>query len=258
MWKALDGVFPPSCAGCGISGTRWCQECSACIRPVSGQFCISCGQGIKSHSSEICDSCREYPPAFDALRFIGQYDDRLRKAILGLKFSRNLGMAEVFAQWLWDRFQTLGWSVDGVAAAPLSAERLKQRGFNQAEWIARPFSWLADLPYLGHGLVKVRNTDSQVGLSVERRRMNISGAFKADSRLVSGRKLLIIDDVATTASTLNSCAQALRSAGAAGVYALTLARARLHQDLQILSIPEVGLLQPQIKNIQEANDGCKI
>ncbi len=117
------------------------------------------------------------------------------------------------------------WAVDLVIPVPLSPGRSVERGYNQAALLARPLALFTGLDYRPKGLVRCRETRSQVGLSLSERRLNVAGAFQANPSMVSGRSVLSVDDVTTSGTTLQACAEALLAAGAKNVFALTLARA---------------------------------
>jgi ComF family protein len=111
---------------------------------------------------------------------------------------------------------------------------MKERGYNQAGLLAKPLSILQNWNYSPGAVFRVRDTRSQVGLSAPERRLNISNAFRADPVRVSGKVILLLDDVTTTGATLTACSEALIKAGAKSVYALTLARALPYHGLQIV------------------------
>jgi ComF family protein len=127
-----------------------------------------------------------------------------------------------------DMLLSLNWDCDLIIPVPLGLARLKERGYNQSNLLARPLSLAVGIPFQPNGLIRVRETCSQVGLTFTQRRENVSGAFQALSRNVSGRRVLVVDDVATSCATLDACAIALIKAGSTGVSALTLARAGDH------------------------------
>lgn len=114
-----------------------------------------------------------------------------------------------------------------VMPVPLSKIRRAERGYNQAALLALPLALELALPYKPDGLSRVIDTRSQVGLSANERRENLSGAFSADRIEVQDKIVLLLDDVITTGSTLNHCAEALIAGGARAVFGLTLARAVL-------------------------------
>lgn len=159
------------------------------------------------------------------------FDSPLQNALHTLKYRRNMGIGDSLARQMAGFVRSLDWKVDMLIPVPLGRNRLKERGYNQVALIARPLSYELGLPYAPHGLWKSRETRSQVGLSVAQRRENVSKAYQAEVRIVSGRSVLLMDDVSTTGSTIQSGAEALLSAGAREVYAITVARALARHDM---------------------------
>ncbi len=225
FWEVLDWVFPPQCAGCGKPGTRWCEDCRAEVREVGEIVCPCCGKP-QPHNA-ICRECAAQPPCFHSLRSWGIYEGSLREVIQGLKYKRDLALGQTLAEQMLPAVRNQGWPVQMVVPIPLSKSRQAERGYNQAGLIARPLAMAFDLAYSPKALERWRETRSQVGLNGAERRKNVSGVFRADGRLVRGRNILLIDDVATTGSTLSSAAEALMASGAAQVFAFTAARAGL-------------------------------
>jgi ComF family protein len=121
----------------------------------------------------------------------------------------------------------LSWKPDAVVPVPLSKARLRQRGYNQVHFLARPVALQMGIPFHPKAIAKIRETTSQVGLSRTERRKNIIGAFLANSKVVGGRSILLIDDVTTSGATIDACTRALLQAGAKNVFGLTLARSIL-------------------------------
>ncbi|MGH2581999.1 MAG: ComF family protein [Anaerolineales bacterium] len=117
------------------------------------------------------------------------------------------------------------WNPHFVVPVPLAETRQAERGFNQAELLARAFANLAELPVLGEALRRNRDTVSQVGLNPTERSENLRDAFSAKTNLVNKKDVLLLDDVLTTGATIDAAARALKQAGANKVYGLTLARA---------------------------------
>jgi ComF family protein len=230
LWAGLDCLFPPVCAGCSRAGFRWCPDCQKKVKPVPEPICQVCGLPI-AHPG-LCVSCKLSTPPFKALRSWAVFEGPIRHAIHSLKYKRNMVLGDTFAQYLVEFVKGLGWQVDMVVAVPLGKQRMMERGYNQVGLLAKPFSGLQHWPYIPKALERVRETRSQVGLSPIERKENISGAFQADQALVSGKVILVMDDVATTGATLAACSDALLHAGAKTVYALALVKA----------LPQHGLL----------------
>jgi ComF family protein len=159
------------------------------------------------------------------------FDSPVQNALHTLKYRRNIGLGESFAAEMAKFFRTLQWSVDIFIPVPLGKKRLKERGYNQVALVARPLAYEIGVEYSARALWKARETLSQVGLSVSKRRENVHNAYHADPKVVKHKSVVLMDDVATTGSTILSCTDALLSAGAKDVYAITIARALSHHGL---------------------------
>jgi competence protein ComFC len=159
------------------------------------------------------------------------FDFPVRQALLKLKYYRDIGLGDALAVPLTVLARSLDWPIDFILPVPSGRKRLQERGYNQVALIARPLSLALGLDYQPRALKRKRETVSQVGLSVVERRDNMQDAFFADPCFVRGKVILVVDDVATTGSTLSSCSEALYQSGAAGVFALTVARALPHHGL---------------------------
>lgn len=222
-WTALDLLFPPMCGGCGRPGSRWCPDCQAQLPLLSDPLCDVCG--IPLSSPGRCPGCLRHRPPFLILRSWCAFDSPIRHALHRLKYRRDLGLGDALAAQLAGYVRGLAWPVELAVPVPLGAARLRERGYNQTSLIARPLALAMGIRFAPTALARVRETKSQVGLSKTERHENVHAAFQAERIRVNGRKILLMDDVATTGSTLSSCAEALYRAGARDVFALTIARA---------------------------------
>ena len=207
----LDLLYPPRCPFCGrILERGEDRMCALCQRELP--WTDGPGQTV-----EGCDLCLS--PLC--------YRDGVRRAVHRYKFKGGAGLAglfgELMAQCLSDRRDG---AVDLVTWVPLHPKRKKRRGYDQAELLARRVAELRGIPAVST-LEKVRLTDTQSQQSTEEdRRANVEGAYRALPGLdLTGKRIALVDDVVTTGSTLAQCAACLRSAGAAAVVGLTLARA---------------------------------
>jgi ComF family protein len=230
MWNGLDLIFPPMCGGCGKSGERWCNYCQQTLLPLPKPICDVCGEPQKT--TGICKECLKSRPPYKALRSWAVFKDPIRGALHKLKYRRDLGLGETLAWPLAEYVETtLGWDFEMVVPVPLSQQRFSERGYNQVALIAHPFAMIKNCIYAPRALKRVKHTHSQVGLSAQERQENVHNAFRADARLVGDKKVLLIDDVATTGATLSSASRSLVQAGARHVYALTTARAVSRYEL---------------------------
>lgn len=224
LWTGIDWLYPPHCGGCQNQGARWCLECQAKTELIAKlTVCPTCG--VPQSTADICKNCQINPPHFTALRAWAVYTGPVRQAVHSLKYKRNIGLGEVFGRRLMDCLVSLQWQVDGIVPVPLGIARLAQRGYNQATLLASPLAANLGLDFFPSGLQRVRETQSQVDLTAAERKKNVSGAFHANHTQVVGRKILVVDDVATSGATIDACAEALIASGASQVFGLTLARA---------------------------------
>jgi ComF family protein len=181
--------------------------------------CRACGLPL---AGRTCTACAAQPLALDRLASVFEYRDVARTAVLHLKYRGISGLAEELAP-LMAAAHTGPRGL--VVPVPLHRDRLRERGYNQAELLARGLASETGFPLAERGLLRAVATPPQARLTERTERFrNMEGAFSAAPELVAGRDVLLIDDVATTGATLNACAIALRSAGARSVAALTFAR----------------------------------
>ena len=223
LWQSLDWLYPPICGGCGVFGSRWCIPCAQKTIPIMPPICPVCGNPNVNHNA--CDRCRSSPPLYTSLRSYCAFTGSIREAIHQLKYQQNIGLGEVLARLMIFRLKKLNWALDLITPVPLGLVRFKERGYNQATLLARPISLFFKIPFSSHALSRTRETRTQVGLSVKERMENMSGAFQANNKLVDGKNILVVDDVATSGATFNACAKALLDVGASKVFGLSLARA---------------------------------
>lgn len=228
IWSALDLVFPPACGGCGTLGVRWCDGCRQQIPLVREPFCEACGSPVQK--AGLCAVCKAELPRYRAMRSWCVFDNPVRGALHRLKYRRDVGLGDALAGQMADFVHGLGWPIEMVVPIPLGKKRFRERGYNQVGLIARPLAMALGLEYAPQVLARRRETRSQVGLNKDARRDNVRDAFVAGAR-VKGKTVLVMDDVATTGSTLSAGAEALYLSGAKDVYALTVARALTRHGL---------------------------
>jgi ComF family protein len=232
-------LLAPACAACAamlaspLAGPV-CPACWRTIRFITPPVCPRCGAPLAAAGRH--HRCDHPPPHVDTLRAAGLYDGSLRAIIHAFKYDRRRSLAAPLAGLLRFAAGPQIAHADAVVPVPLHWQRRLHRGFNQSADLARHLG-LPVLPLLR----RARRTGVQAALPAEARRHNVAGAFRVrplvrwapptqPPRVVRGRdaargaRLLLVDDVATTGSTLDACAAALKAAGAREVHAVTLAR----------------------------------
>ena len=211
--------------GCQRSGHVLCPSCLAQIPPLAS-ICQPCGASLSPGG--ICSPCKSAPLKLNGLRAVSGYQEPLRSYIHALKYDGNTRLAQPLGTLLARVYRAFGICADGIVPVPLHSERYRQRGYNHAALLARVCALQSSLPLFENMLIRHRATLSQVGLEHWKRQQNVQGAFSRSPAYANGqlrgRAILLIDDVSTTASTLEACAAPLFAAGAAAVYGLVLAR----------------------------------
>ena len=176
----------------------------------------------------ICRACYSHPSGLNGLFSFSSYEEPLRSCIHQLKYDGNVRLAEPLGLLLAEKFGRSRMVTDAIIPVPLHQDRQQQRGYNHAQLLAEVCARQLHVPFHEHMLVKHRATLPQVGLSVQERYQNIAGAFRCTPAYATGalfgRSIVIVDDVATTAATLEACAAPLLAAGAKEVRGLVLAR----------------------------------
>lgn len=231
----LDILFPPLCHVCrtfipDAGDVHLCAGCTEKIRPLISPLCKVCGAPFLTEGGmdHACGGCITEPPRFAGARAAALFDGPVKELIHGLKyagtvrFSRPLGL--ITAHRLAPFAAEL--SPDLIVPVPLHIKRLRQRGFNQSVLLAGILAGKWGLPLVRNNLRRIRWTEPQINLPADERRRNVRGAFALhDPAGLKGKRVLLVDDVFTTGSTVNECTRVLKRAGADGVFVVTVARA---------------------------------
>lgn len=228
-WLAacLDLVFPPTCAHCGRIGHLICPACAQLAEPTPAAICYTCGR-LQPAPVACCPECAaQADRALARVQAATLHTSPIREFIHLLKYEQRPDLGPALGRYLVAALQRPAWdglreAFDVVAPVPLHADRLRERGYNQAELLARAVSRGAGIPLRPDLIRRARHTRSQVGLNAFERADNVQDAFAADAAC-AGKAILLIDDVYTTGATLTACATAARAAGAHLVCGLTLA-----------------------------------
>src|ERR1043165_1314050 len=230
---AVSLLYPPVCTICGgnvQAGEYLCNGCEATAARIVAPFCQLCSEPFEgSITNEFtCANCAHRRIHFDAA--VSAYRGRgiVREIIHEFKYGRQIHLRHLVARWLQaalDDERIRGCQFDIIVPVPLHAARQRERGFNQASLLAGLLSAQISIPSKPL-LDRIRYTTTQTALDRSERMENLHNAFRLRKNAdVRGLRVLLIDDVLTTGSTLNECARVLKRAGARSVYAATAARA---------------------------------
>ncbi len=230
-----DVVFPPRCMACGSvldepDKRPFCPACASLIRYIASPLCPCCGVPLPGEegTDHFCGECLLVRPPFSAARSVARYESVLLEAIHAFKYLGRITNGEILGRMLADyacsRFDISAYTL--IVPVPLHRRRLRERGFNQAVILAREIAGRFSLPLDWRSLRRRVFTEPQVGLGKDRRTSNVRGAFGVvDGKRIEGQRIVLVDDVYTTGSTVRECAEILMKNKAAEVAVLTLARA---------------------------------
>lgn len=236
----LDLFFPKFCLGCRKEGTYLCDDCRALLDIPEFDYCLCSQKPIRVLSGSKnglpgqgkCQRCKnkELSGLYSALAY--KEKALTRKLIYQFKYQPYLkDLAKTLASILIEHFVLSGKNTDDIwqnsvlMPIPLDKKKLKIRGYNQSEELAKELAKILDVPVASNVLVKIKSTKPQMELSKQERENNLRGAFAIKNpEKISGEKIFLVDDVYTTGSTMEECARVLRDAGAKSVWGIAIAR----------------------------------
>jgi ComF family protein len=215
--RALDVLFPRSCAGCGAGPWPFCRGCAAELEPLGPPWCRRCGRPTAA-DVDACADCP--PPPIASARSAFAYRGPAKDAVHRLKFSGWRGVGEALAR----AVVALGPPpADAVTWVPLARRRRAERGYDQAQVLARALARELGLP-AAEFVRRVRATGRQARRTREQRLAAMAGAFAPVARRAAPLEVLLVDDVLTTGATAAACAEALAMAGARTIHLVTACR----------------------------------
>jgi len=218
----FETLFPVRCVSCAQEGEWFCGDCASKVELNQKQFCPTCWE--ESLGGKTCSHCTSH---LDGLRVAASYErnPELAKVVKNLKYKFSKNLAENLSKVLLKAFSQKNYENERVVSfVPLHKKRLRWRGFNQAELLASSVAKNLNLP-LENLLVRDKNTEPQAKLSREERLQNLKDAFGlAPNFEAKGKTVILIDDIASTSTTLTEAAKVLKKGGAGEVWGLVLAR----------------------------------
>ena len=217
----LEAIFPEKCVFCGKTLGFDLGPCPACrerLPLVEGPICRLCGC-----AKELC-TCRQEERAYVRRIAPAYYGCGVKRAVMELKFHRVKGaaipLAELMASCVKEHYQ--GLAFDWIIAVPMTRQKVRQRGYNQAALLGQELSRLTGIPFTEGLLIKSRNNQIQHHLDARQRWENVRDVYKASPK-AKGKQILLVDDISTTGATFDACAHALMKSGAQAVYCISAA-----------------------------------
>ena len=229
----LELLYPRACVECGAEAGAefryFCWDCASHMHVLQAPMCSLCGEPVEGRVDDefVCHLCLDVGRHFDRARSAARFDGGLRTAVLAFKYNSGTWLAGDLAALMSSCFDTHfdASDVDLVVPVPLHPTRQRERGFNQASLLARDVARRLGKKCLTDAVARTRMTETQTHFTATQRASNVRNAFAAvRPTRYRGKRLLLIDDVMTTGSTVSEVSRVLKHAGAKSVIVLTAAR----------------------------------
>ncbi len=220
-------LYPPHCPICQRvpEAGLICRQCEQTLRYIDDVYCLKCGKLLTDARQEYCADCLRKHHRFREGRSLLVYEGAVRQSLYRLKYADRREYARFYgdrmASHMGDWIRRRG--ITRIVPVPLHPKRQRERGYNQAEELARRLGRDLDLPVDPYLLIRRKNTAPQKNLTDRQRLENLRGAFEAAGSVPAGEKILLLDDIYTTGATLDGAAEALQKRGISEVYFLTAA-----------------------------------
>ena len=218
---ALNLLLPPKCAVCNREGRFLHDSCRADLARLESPYCSLCAN---PGTSPLCRLCADTPPDYDRIDTPYLMEGAVSEMVYGLKYRNIRALAPELGRLMAAHLDLGATPADVLVPVPLHRSRERERGYNQSELLAREVSRQTGIDFLFRALSRTRDTPPQVSITGhEERKRNLEGAFASTGDL-RGLRVLLVDDVVTTGSTMSACASVLKAGGATRVWGLALAR----------------------------------
>lgn len=226
-----DILYPPECPVCQNllpvderGAVRVHPACYKRLKRVKNPMCKRCGKPVISEQQEYCYDCVRQKRSFEAGHGLWLYEACSSASIFAYKYARKQEYAAFYAQSLLHFYGQwiCSLKIQQMIPVPVSRQKMQQRGFNQAELLADYLGAELGIHVNGRGLVRIHGTTPQKELGKAERRKNLEKAFRAGQGLTGIRRVLLVDDIYTTGSTIEYCTRVLRSAGVEKVWFISL------------------------------------
>ncbi|MCM8773448.1 MAG: ComF family protein [Candidatus Omnitrophica bacterium] len=225
----VNVILPPTCFGCGRKINRGilCEACYRKLQPVKPPFCRRCGKEISQQESTLCYQCQKKQIYHNMLIPCFYYNDLIKKLIHLFKYSHYDYLAEFFSSLIIKHLSTLGFSFshyDYITYVPSHHLRLREREYNQSYLLAKHLSNFFKITFNDKIIFCKEIKPSQTKLERNKRQANVKDIFEVRENLTN-KRIILVDDIITTGSTLSECSRVLKEKGAAYITLITLAKA---------------------------------
>ena len=225
-------LFPRRCPICHEiveePGELACDICKTRVLRVRTPWCQRCGKPLIAHEQEYCGDCSRKTHVFRKGRAAFIYDETMRRSIARFKYDGRQEYAAFYADEILKTCarEVLRWKAEALIPIPLHPARRRKRGYNQAELLAKELSLRSGIPIDKNLLIRTKNTRAQKELSDQERKANLKHAFSVREKRIPYKKIILVDDIYTTGSTMDEAAAVLKARGAEMIYFLCISVGR--------------------------------
>ena len=204
-------------------GMYICRECEGTLIRTRGTLCMKCGKKLLNEDEEYCPDCNENRHLYKTGRSLYEYNS-INKSLYRFKYSNRAEYGDYYGHQLAKYFATVikEWGIEMIIPVPLHKSKMKKRGYNQAAVLARKMATELSIPYCEDLILRIRKTKPMKELDAGERQINLKNAFIVGYNDVKLNKVLVVDDIYTTGSTIDAVAEALMNEGVAEVYFVSL------------------------------------
>jgi competence protein ComFC len=226
----LDILFPPFCLNCQKEGSYLCPDCRSLVDIINVGYCPFCRPPKIVFDNKTCGFCRQSKKLNGLFSATAYQNFIIKRAISQFKYppyvkKLSKPLSSLIIEYFQSLEQQLNFKDAVLIPVPLAKKKIKLRGFNQSEEIAKELSLFWEIPLVSGSLLKIKETLPQIELSEKERKENVKGAFLCQHpTLIKNRKIFLVDDVFTTGATMEECARVLKNSGAKEVWGITVAR----------------------------------
>ena len=223
-------LYPDRCPGCDDilypkeRQKGFCKKCAKKIKTVGDGVCIKCGKKLKDDRVEFCKDCENNHHYFVQSKAAFVYEGPMKPAMYRFKYSNRRGYGKIFADVIWRQYGK--WvkdnGIQGIIPIPMYKPKERRRGYNQAMVLAKELGRRSGLPVYSDLVLRIRNSAPQKNLNPQERKNNLQNAFKIRKNEVKLRKILLIDDIYTTGSTMDAVGKVLLEDGVEKIYAMSV------------------------------------
>lgn len=221
--RIINIVYPNTCMVCGKdlkSGEALCKKCQNEFEYIREPICKKCGKKLYDEEKEYCMDCKKHIHQFDSGIAVFSYNEAIKKCIYEFKYKDM----KIYGRFFGRKMAEYGreyfgvWKAEVIIPVPVSKKKFLKRGYNQAEILAKELAKNTGIPMDNHVLYRSKDTKPQKEVNRDTRRKNLENAFIVSKNVVKYKKVILVDDIYTTGSTIDECAKTLKAAGVQKVY----------------------------------------